>query len=448
MGKSFLLRPLAEASGGFYYQALLQARLPALEDFGQKLGAWMGVGPLRFRDWDEAFGAIFGLQGSPQPLTVVIDELPYLLEHSAELPSVLQRLLDESQHGGGQVRLVLCGSALSLMSQLLEGAQALRGRATVDLPVLPFDYRTAAGFWGISDPKTAFLVHAVLGGAPGYRDLVPAGAPHEPGELDDWVMAGVLNPASALFREDDFLLTEARGLTDRALYHSVLVAIAEGAARQSKIAAALGRSASTLGYPLSQLEQTGFIVKAQDPLRQNRPVYRVADPLLRFHSVITRRDIARFEQRLTDEAWRAAAPRFSSAVLGPHFEQLAREFTLRYADGDLVGGTPAIVESTVVNDKEAKQTREVDVVALEVTAAGAKRVCALGEAKHTNEVRGMGDLTRLERIRSLVEAANPRLVDGVIRLLVFSANGFTDELIRTAGDRGDVGLIDLETMYR
>jgi hypothetical protein len=31
---------------------------------------------------------------------------------------------------------------------------------------------------------------------------------------------------------------------------------------------------------------------------------------------------------------------------------------------------------------------------------------------------------------------------------VFSADGFTHELTRTAGDRDDIGLIDLEAMYR
>jgi uncharacterized protein len=123
---------------------------------------------------------------------------------------------------------VLCGSALSAMAGLLTGNQALRGRASLDVVIRAFDFRTTAGFWGITDPATAFLVNAVLGGTPGYRDLLPAAVPKRPADAAKWLAAGPLNPASALCREDDYLLAEERSLPERALYHSVITAIAEG----------------------------------------------------------------------------------------------------------------------------------------------------------------------------------------------------------------------------
>jgi len=89
------------------------------------------------------------------------------------------------------------------MARLLTGAQALRGRASHDVMVSAFDYRTAAQFWGIPAASVAFLVHAVIGGTPGYRDLLPAKPPSRSGDLARWLAAGPLNPASALFREDD-----------------------------------------------------------------------------------------------------------------------------------------------------------------------------------------------------------------------------------------------------
>ena len=59
---------------------------------------------------------------------------------------------------GGQppLRLILCGSAMSVMAGLLSGQRALRGRAVLDLVVDPFDYREAAAFWGVqADPRLA-----------------------------------------------------------------------------------------------------------------------------------------------------------------------------------------------------------------------------------------------------------------------------------------------------
>ena len=101
-----------------------------------------------------------------------------------------------------------------------------------------------------------------------------------------------------------------------------------------------------------------------DVLRARRPIYRVADPIIRFHHVVTRRDLARFEDRRTAEAWPEAQPRFATHVLGPHFEDLTREFTFRFADPATVGGHAAIVGPAVVNDAKARIQHQLDVVAV------------------------------------------------------------------------------------
>ncbi len=55
-GKSFLLRRLTEAIGGFYYQALEQEQPQALEAVGAAAGEYLGVpgGRLAFATWDDA----------------------------------------------------------------------------------------------------------------------------------------------------------------------------------------------------------------------------------------------------------------------------------------------------------------------------------------------------------------------------------------------------------
>ena len=107
-----------------------------------------------------------------------------------------------------------------------------------------FDYRTSARYWGLDDPRAAFVVHAVLGGTPGYRDLVSAPPSKGGVALARWLAAGPLNPSSALFREDDHLLAEDRPQSDRALFHSVIAAIAAGHTSQAAVAAALGASSA------------------------------------------------------------------------------------------------------------------------------------------------------------------------------------------------------------
>lgn len=446
-GKSFLLRRLADATGGFYYQALEQERSQALDAFGAATGAYLGVpgGRLAFDGWDGAIGAIGQVRRGDQPALIVIDEFPYLLAHSPELPSVLQRHIDGSRDSGPPVRLIICGSALSVMASLLEGSQALRGRASHDVSVGTFDYRTAAAFWGLKNTRVAFHVHAVLGGTPGYRDLVTAKPPARIADFGRWLEQGVLNPASALFREDDYLLTEERPLTDRALYHAVVGAIAAGNTSQAAIAAAVGRDARAVQHPLRALQEAGFVVADEDMLRQRRPIYRLADPIVRFHHAVTRHDLARFEDRRFGEAWRDAQPRFSTHVLGPHFEQLAREFTFKFASQATVGGEVARVGPAVVNDSRGKAQHEIDVVATRRLQNGATEVTAIGEAKHTTSARTPGDLRRLERIRTLLVERDA--APAHTKLLLFSQAGFDRNLASEAEQRDEVELVDLDRIY-
>lgn len=449
-GKSFMLRRLAAATGGFYYQALEQERSQALESIGTTAGEYAGVGGgrLAFNQWEEAVNAITGQlrPGGRGPATVVIDEFPYLLAHSPELASVLQRRIDTAAPGESAVRLIVCGSALSAMAKLLVGSQALRGRASHDLVVGGFDYRQSARFWGINDPQVAFLVHAVVGGTPGYRELLPAKAPTRPTDFSRWLGQGVLNPASAMFREDQYLLTEERGLTDRALYHAVVGAIASGKSSQSSIAAALGRENRAVQHPLKALEEAGFVVRDDDLLRLKRPTYRLADPIVRFHHVVKRPDLARFEDRRFADAWVDAAPRFHSHVLGPHFEQIARDFTVKFASSATAGGGVTRVGSAVVNDARGQAQHQLDVVATSYQLDGSESIVAIGEAKHTSQARTLSDLVRLEKVRAILvdrSQATP-----ATKLLIFSATGFDANLIASANGRDDVELIDLARMYQ
>lgn len=446
-GKSYLLRRLAAATDGFYYQAVEEERSQALAGFGRALGEYLGVpgGRLALDGWDDALRALGDVPGGHGPRTVVLDEFPYLLNHSPELPSLLQRFIDNTKEGPNSLRLIVCGSALSVMSKLLEGAQALRGRASLDVVVNTFDYRNAAEFWEIRDPVTALLVHAVVGGTPGYRDLLPAAPPKRPSDFARWLAAGPLNPASALFREDDYLLTEERSLTDRQLYHSVVSAIAGGAASQGAIAQALQREQRAVQHPLRSLEEAGFVIAGDDALRSRRPIYRIADPIVRFHHAVTRRDLARFEDRRTDEAWQDAQPRFRTHVLGPHFEDIAREFTFRFASPETVGGRAAAVAPAVVSDAKQRSQHEIDVVAVGRNVDGSAPILALGEAKHTESKRTLADLARLERIRELISHKHPSAL--AARLLLFSARGFEANLLRQAERRSDVELIDAARLY-
>jgi hypothetical protein len=99
---------------------------------------------------------------------VVIDEFPYLAKANPELPSVIQAAFGPRREKRlrSRTRLLLCGSAMSFMGRLVSGTAPLRGRAGLEMIVPTLDYRLAAQFWGIEDPRLAVLLYSIVGGTP------------------------------------------------------------------------------------------------------------------------------------------------------------------------------------------------------------------------------------------------------------------------------------------
>ncbi|MEV5985027.1 ATP-binding protein [Streptomyces sp. NPDC052051] len=445
-GKSFLLDSLARAADGFYFCAYEATEAESLRRFGEELGQYTGsVAPMRFDRWEDAFDALLML-GKERPLPVVIDEFPYLARATPSLPSIVQVAYGprRPERLESRTRLLLCGSSLSFMGKLLSGASPLRGRAGLELVVQPLDFRQAASFWGIGDPRLALLVHSVVGGTPAYRkEFVRDDVPDGPGDFDAWVCRTALSPRSPLYREARYLLADEADLRDRALYHSVLAALASGNATAGGIASFLERPTSDITHPLTVLQDCRLVRREADAFRTNRSVYRVDEPLIAFDHAIARPRRALLDRGMAEQVWETSRARFLSAVVGPHFEQVCREWVAHFASPETLGGMPIEVSYGTVADPEARTSHEIDVVVRGAVGQDNGVLLSLGEAKW-EQVMGKGHLERLRRVRSLLTA---RGVDtSAVRLACYSGAGFSDDL-KAAQAKGEVILVDLRRLY-
>jgi uncharacterized protein len=446
-GKTYLLTALAEAMGGFYFEAEEAAGAEALRLLGRAIGEFTGApGDLRFDDWDDAIAALFALPAG-RPIPLIIDEFPFLIRSNPSLPSKLQRYLDQSWSGrdaAGPVRLLLSGSAMSVMGGLLAGRAPLRGRAGLELVIRPLSYREAARFWGITDARLAILVSAVVGGTPAYRrQFVRNDAPQGIDDFDDWVCRTALDPQVPLFREARYLLAEEVEARDPGLYHSVLAAIAGGNHTNGGIASYIGRTSAQIGHPLNVLEDSHLIARHPDIFRKGRSAYQIAAPLITFYQAIMRPRWALLELGNAQRAWPQARQTFLSQVVGPRFEQICREWALL---ADNVFAEPAgQVGSGVVADPADRTQIEIDVGVLAATAPGERRrIISLGEVKW-GEVMTTRNLTRLARARDLLSERGFDTAD--TRLACYSGGGFDDGLREAADRRGDILLVDPVLLY-
>lgn len=85
-GKTYLLRALTQACGGFYFAADEAADAESLRRLGAAVADYVGFpAALTFGDWHEAVDALLAL-GRDDLTPVVIDEFPYLVAANPRIP--------------------------------------------------------------------------------------------------------------------------------------------------------------------------------------------------------------------------------------------------------------------------------------------------------------------------------------------------------------------------
>jgi AAA+ ATPase superfamily predicted ATPase len=448
-GKTFLLDALTAQAHGFMFTAAETTEADSLHQFGRALASYLDEpSPFRFANWDEAITRLMRI-AADGPMPVVLDEFPFLAKATPSLPSLIQRALDPSaQRRNTPVRLLLCGSALSFMGKLLSGSAPLRGRAGLELVIPTFDFRLAREFWGISDLRTAVLTNAIVGGTPAYRrEFAQDDTPADADDYDPWVCRTVLNPGRPLFREARYILAEEPDIRDAALYHAVLAAIAEGNTTRGGIAGYLGRKSTDLAHPLGVLQDVGLVAHEADAFNKNRSAYRIAEPLVTFHHAIMRPAWGDLERPgRAAQVWRRSRHSFYSGVVGPHFEEICRQWARWHAGLDTYGGAyPARVASGTISDPAARKTLQVGVAAFGGRDGDRETLRAIGEAKW-QESMNTGHLKRLEHIRELLRAKGEPGAEST-RLFLFSGAGFSDALVERAANDPAVQLIGLDRLY-
>ena len=133
-GKSTLIKKVI-TENDIYFAADLRERSLQIEAFAKTIGKVVnGFSKLRYPDWDSLFHNLKNTLN--QKITICIDEFPYLVKNSPELPSLLQNIIDNNIND--KYNLILCGSSQQMMqSMTLNSSSPLYGRCDEILNVNP-----------------------------------------------------------------------------------------------------------------------------------------------------------------------------------------------------------------------------------------------------------------------------------------------------------------------
>ncbi len=212
---------------------------------------------------------------------LILDEFPYLIEQTPELPSVLQAWWDrEGIHA--PLYILLCGSQLSAMAALGAESAPLFGRFNAGIHLLdPLCFEDVAAFYADS-PLYGLLekliMYGILGGTPRYHALVDTAQP-----MAQEVVALLMRPRAVLENEVRFLLGSEQ-IRDPAPYNAVLGAIAAGETQFGRIQQHTGVEKGRLVFYLKTLQELGWI-RRELPFGEKtdrRALYRISDPFLTF----------------------------------------------------------------------------------------------------------------------------------------------------------------------
>jgi uncharacterized protein len=444
-GKTTLLQHLCSEHDGFYWQATETEATANLDSLSAAWSRYTGSpGPIRFASWDDAFDHL--TRPNKRPTPIVLDEIGRVIAKAPSVPSIIQRHLAPvgTSAKSNWTRLVLCGSAFGQMRRLLDGSAPLRGRASLELVVQPFDYRTAADFWGVRDnPSSAFELFCYVGGTPAYPTFAAGDLP-SPGNIERWVLRRLLDPSSALFREGRIVIAEDTELVDQQLYWGLLGAVASGRRRWAELDETLGAKRGSLSHALRTVIDAGWLVRREDPVRQNRSTYDLREPLVRFHRLVIEPNAHNLEIGVdARKVWRESEATVAALILGPQLEQLAFDWSLLFADHNTFGGSVATVGPTTIG------SLRLDLAAVERLPAGGTRLLALGEVKALTTRVGIDLLGRLDEACRTAASLFPKSVrsDDDLKRILVSRSGFTNELRRVADRRPEVELVDLDRLY-
>ncbi|MBA2664045.1 MAG: restriction endonuclease [Bradymonadaceae bacterium] len=432
VGKSTLLTHVTRGRASVYYQATEVVGSMNLLLLKEAIAAALGESdPILsgIEHWESLLSYTAELAHHRIPgLTLILDEFPYICESVEGLPSIVQKVFDRVVAQGIRLNLVLCGSKISFMEELLGERNPLRGRQTLEIDVEPLPIRDAAGFFPNLSSIDQLAAYGVFGGLPYYLQLCDPTV-----SLAENIRELIFEPGAPLANEA-FNVLRAE-LSSPARYATILQAIGTGCTTTGEI---VGRTpeigdGSTLAPYITKLESLRLIrvVRSLDasPRARNRRYY-LADPFLAFWYHFCLPNISAIATGHAREVYEHAVRPAFDGYMGEIFEWIAHQYVARHGAERL--GIPC---------REVGKIWGADYD-IDIAATLLDGTVLFGECKWWSSPVGMNVLDDLR-----ADAAKTTYGRNARRqFLIASKSGFTAELEAYARDEDSVHLATPEDL--
>lgn len=406
LGKSTLIKKVLTSKDVYYMAADLVGSVQRVMLKDQLSGKFPEIALADYPDWESLLTMLNKLTDSR--FTLCLDEFPYMVNASPELPSIIQRLVDS---GSMRFNLIICGSSQRMMQNMvLSPSEPLFGRANaiMDIQPIPIAFLQEALSLG---PVATIEEFCVWGGVPRYWELR-----EEYPSLDEAIRGTMLSPTAVLYDEPKRLFLDNMNATVQS--ESLMSVIAAGASRLSEIAARMGREATALSAPLGRLIQMKYLRReipfGESPKKSKKGIYLINDPLMDFYYTFIMPNLSAIGRGRRGFVMDVIKEKFNGYV-ATHWEHLCREAVSdnlylgrRWKDASRWWGTVAVPGS------DAKTSREMEFDVMAESIDG--KAILVGECKWTNPEIASELYNKLMENASLLPFAKDKEIVPVIFL--------------------------------
>lgn len=419
VGKSRLLEESLREMPSVLFQATRVTSAINLGDFKTAITRAMGSDPLleSIGNWEGVFVYLAKIAKDRHPgLVVCLDEFPYITDNDPALPSILQRFWDSREAERGAMKIVLCGSEIAQMDELLGARNPLYGRATSRMRLEPLPLREVAEFLPRYEADDIIIAYGIFGGIPYHLTCCDPDI-----SLGENVIASIFTETGPLLEEPrNFLQGSVR---EPAVYNSILTAIAEGCDDMNGIAVRIGKESKELSPYIDRLTAIGLTEKTKsieaDDKARNRK-FLIVDPLTRFWHRFVRGNLQVVRRGQGRKIFEALAGGPLSQYMGEVFEAVTREHCARHSEEFLGAPTQDVGKIWGYGDFD-----------IDVAGTLIDRRRFFGECKWTRHKVGLSEL-------SLLRSVIPRTQYGKgiadPEIILASKSGFDDELLAIGQD--------------
>ncbi|MCR4635049.1 MAG: ATP-binding protein [Butyrivibrio sp.] len=427
VGKTTLINHFCEDKRSIYFLATEENESENRNSFKNLVSDKFGnelLASASLTNWEPIFKVI-AEESRQERLVLVIDEFQYLCKANPAFSSIMQKIWDGTLQKEN-VMLILCGSLINMMtSQVLNYDSPLYGRRTAQIKLKQIAFSYYHEFDENLSLDNQILQYAVTGGVPKYINLFSKRK-----NIYTAIKDNILSTGSFLYAEPEFLLQKE--VSEIGSYFSVLKTIAAGNHKLSKIATSLGVPQSNLTTYLKNLIDLD-IVEREIPITEENPekskmgLYMIKDNFISFWFKFVYPNKSLIESGQMKYVEDKIRMNFIDNHVSYVFEDICRTKVW-----DLL--SEGISFNRVGRWWGAKDV-EIDIVAYD--SVGTDMI--FGECKYSKNKKG---LSVLESLQSKAKSVNWKKNSRNEYFIIYSKNGFTDDLIKYSKEHKNVFLKD------